>query len=250
MKKLIVATLLTGLYGVAGMAHADPAVNPFSGKYTEIEQAKTETELAKAQNALSDEKLKQAKANFMLKNAPKLFAVELRKQMADSGGATSGPTSFGPSRNLDYPSGPLPGMSSKKHTKTDKKAQADVAPTSVAPVMQTYVPAGPKLIGVIEQGKVMVAMIDTGGVTVNAKVGDTVSGLGVVRSISASDVVGTERSLAANQAPITVANVDAQVVGKAAMGGTSGRPPAIVLPPSTSPIPSSFGGAKFPPPVM
>ena len=209
------------------LAHAAD-IDPFSGQSMAIEQTKSMVELTKMQNSLLEEQAKKAKSEFMLQNADRIFAAELKKQL----GQASGPGMGGrQGYAAEYPSTrfPEPAAASKKPAKSKKSADI-VAPP---PVIAAYAPpSGPALLGILQRGSNRVAMIESGGEIVYAKVGDAVPGLGKVEQLADKSALIGGRVIAVE--PVPVSNIDHQDIkalaaaGLNGLGGTGGVPPAAM----------------------
>ena len=222
----------------AGIAQAAD-IDPYSGQSLAIEQTKATAELTRAQNSLLEEQTKKAKAEFMLQNADKIFAAELKKQLGQASGAgMGGRQNFG----ADYPSAkfPEPKWEAKKSAKAKKSAVIAAPP----PLVAVYVPpSGPELIGIMQRGDSRVAMLAAQGEIIYAKVGDAVPGLGRVEQIADQSVLIGGRVIAVAQ--VALANIDKQDIktlssmsGAGGYGGTGGMPPGNML--------SGMPAASFP----
>ncbi len=214
---IVIAFVLSGSVQAAD-------IDPFNGLPLALEQTRVTVELTKAQNSLLEEQTKKAKAEFMLQNADKIFAAELKKQLGQSGGAGMGGRQ---GYAADYPADrfPEPAVKAKKLAKTKKSAQI-VA--SLPPVAAYVPPSGPQLIGILRRGDSRVAMIESRGEIIYAKVGDQVAGLGRVDQIADRSALIGGAIIAVAQVP--VANVDKQdirtLAGAGGLGGTGGTPPS------------------------
>ena len=222
MMKIIL--ILVALQIVAPLSYAAD-IDPFSGQSLAIEQTRAIVELTKMQNSLLEEQTKKAKAEFMLQNADRIFAAELKKQLAQSGAAGMGGRQ---NYAAEYPATrfPEPATGSKKTGKGKKSAAIAVPP----PVIPAYTPPrGPVLLGILQRDGSRVAMVESADEIVYAKVGDSVPGLGKVEQIADKSALIGGRVIAVE--PVAVSNVDKQDIKALAsssngFGGTGGIPPA------------------------
>lgn len=249
MKKILclsIALMLSGYAfadtgtaaGVVAATNAD--VNPFTGQSAAIEKTKSEVDLAKAQNSLLEEQAKKAKAEFMAKNADKLYSAELRKELAQASGVV------GPAPVYGEPAG-MPAAHKapkKKHIEHHKIAKA-APPQVVMPVHY-----GPTLIGFIKRGDARIAMVESGGEVTYARTGESVPGIGTVEQITQDSAVIGGRIMHVEQAPLS--NIDKQNIGPklANGGGTGGIPPANMMPqlpgmPGFNSAPQGMAPASF-----
>ena len=224
MKRILILTILLISNPLAQAADIDP----FSGQSLAIEQTRAMVELTKMQNSLLEEQAKKAKAEFMLQNADRIFAAELKKQLGQAGGPGMGGRQ---SYAAEYPSArfPEPAIASKKSAK-GKKSAGIVAPP---PVIAAYAPpSGPSLLGILQRGSNRVAMIESDGEIVYAKIGDAVPGLGKVEQLADKSALIGGRVIAVE--PVAVSNIDHQDIktlaaaGQNGLGGTGGMPPAAM----------------------
>ena len=222
MMKIIL--ILANFLMLSRVAHAAD-IDPFSGQSLAIEQTRAIVELTKMQNNLLEEQTKKAKAEFMLQNADRIFAAELKKQLGQASGAGMGGRQ---NYAADYPATrfPEPAAGSKKSGKGKKSADIAAPP----PVIAAYAPpSGPALLGILQRGSNRVAMIESGGEIVYAKVGDAVPGLGKVEQIADKSALIGGRVIAVE--PVAVSNIDKQDIktlaasGPNGQGGTGGMPP-------------------------
>ena len=208
------------------LAHAAD-IDPFNGQSLAIEQTKSMVELTKMQNSLLEEQTKKAKAEFMLQNADRIFAAELKKQLGQAGGAGMGGRQ---GYATEYPATRFPEpVAASKKTGKDKKNVDIVAPP---PVIAAYVPpSGPALLGILQHGSNRVAMIESGDEIVYARIGDAVPGLGKVEQIADRSALIGGRVMAVES--VAVSNVDRQDIKTLAasqngLGGTGGMPPSAM----------------------
>ncbi|MHB0990136.1 MAG: hypothetical protein ACYC3O_11020 [Burkholderiales bacterium] len=225
MMKLI---LILSILLIANSLALAADIDPFSGQSLAIEQTKAMVELTKMQNNLLEEQTKKAKAEFMLQNADKIFSAELKKQLAQAGGSGMGGRQ---NYAAEYPATrfPEPAAGSKKAGKGKKSADIAVSP----PVMPAYTPPRDHvLLGILRRGSNRVAMIESGGEIVYAKVGDAVPGLGKIEQIADKSALIGGRVIAVE--PVAVSNIDRQDIktlagiGPNGPGGTGGMPPAAM----------------------
>ncbi|MHB1676070.1 MAG: hypothetical protein ACYCSS_00855 [Sulfuriferula sp.] len=221
MKKILIPAIFLMFAPVLHAADIDP----FSGQSLVIEQTKALVDLTKEQNSLLEEQTKKAKAEFMLQNADRIFAAELKKQLGQASGAGMGGRQ---NYAAEYPATrfPEPAAGSKKAGKGKKTADNAVPP----PVIPAYTPPHSHvLLGILRRGSNRVAMIEAGGEIVYAKVGDAVPGLGKVEQIADKSVLIGGTVIAVE--PVPVSNIDKQDIktlagiGPNGLGGTGGMPP-------------------------
>lgn len=214
-------------------------VNPYSGTYVEIERAKTQIELTHLQATLADEATKKATAQYMQSNSDKLAKAALAIKLKEGGGA--GGAAGYPRTEIEMANpGGVHGRTakSKKAARSPKAQPVMAMPSSPAPVV-----SGPALTAVIDRGTDRVAVIDTGSGVINARVGDAIAGIGVIKEIDARSIKTGSGNVLSMKSQVAMADVDKQAVGAAETGGTGGKPPKsmapVTLPPPSFP---SFGG--------
>ena len=204
-------TLLT-----VSSAHAEgPSVNPFSGNYVEIERTRANIELTKLQAQLADEQTKKATAEYLLTNSDKIAKSTLAAKTKDTSGGQM-PAPFFARGDVPAPLPPDAVPQSRAPAKKPvKETKAKPAETPVVQAAPVY--TGPILVGVMERGEDRVAVIQSGGTPVNAKVGTTVPGFGVVKEIGLKSVTSTSGQTLNVRNQVSMASVDRQMVGA---GGT------------------------------
>lgn len=204
-------------------------IDPFTGQNLAIEQTRAVLELTKQQNALLEEETKKARAEYMLKNADKIFAAELHKELSTN------QNSFG---GMNYPAERFPEPEPPK--KSAKKVKLPLLDMPVLPAAPSR-PTGPALIGVMQRNGVRVALVQSGAETVYAKVGDDVPGMGRVSVIGEHAAIIGGHVLAVE--PQAIANADPQDISQLAKAAINpGGPTGVMSPMQNNRInPARFG---------
>ncbi len=214
--------------GLAANAALAADIDPFTGQSLAIEQTRAVLELTKQQNALLEEETKKARAEYMLKNADKIFAAELRKQLSANQNAYGG---------MGYPAERFPEPEPPK--KSAKKVKLPLLDMPVLPVAPSR-PTGPALIGVMQRNGARVALVQNGAETVYAKVGDEIPGMGRVSVIGEHAAIIGGRELAVE--PQAIANADPQDISQLAKAAINpGGPTGMLSSPNNHINPARFG---------
>lgn len=184
-------------------------INPYTGVRTGIEQTKLQIEQAGLSAELSTKQLEADKAAYLLSNKDKIFKKEMSEKLSvGTGSMGSNPII------LDYPNAPTKG---KKIQKMDFPAPSLAA----APV----VPAGPKLLGVIDKAGKRMAVIQSNGETKTVAKGDMFAGR-KIGDVDTNSVDFGGQKLALSSSVTTMENPDKQSLGNAAAGGKGDVPPS------------------------
>lgn len=215
MKKTLFFVLVTSAVG--STLAQNTGVNPYNGNYLEVERTKSQDDLARLRTQLAENETKLAVAEYMRTNAEKLGKAALAVKLKDSNNGMQG-SFFG---RGDAPP-PLPPEFTPQPRPVTKKPAKDTKATAKAPaapvVPLAAVVTGPVLAAVIERGDERVAVFESMGSTISAKVGTNVAGFGVVREITDKRVSSASGQTLSVKAPVPHASVDKQNVG---VGGTA-----------------------------
>ncbi len=222
MHKAVVVLLL-----LPGMAGAAADIDPFTGETLVIEQTRASVALTKAQNELLDEQTKKAHAEFMLKNADRIFAAELHKQLSQTNAVS--PNGI----VMNYPDAHFPEPAHQPAPLRKAKQWPDLS--AGVPVVEPVVPTrrmGLQLLGTLEHGGQHVAILDNNGQSLRVQEGGMVLGYGKVSHIGDGCVTIGDQQYEAQ--PVTVSNADQQdisTLAKRAMNpmGASGTLPINAL---------------------
>ncbi len=190
-------SLIAASVMMAVSASALAEVNPFTGTRVETEKVKSETDLQSAKNNLSEERLKAQRLAFQAKNVDKVMAADLKKLLTPPGSAFA-PGNFPPVASLP---GNVPNIRTKAPAPTEKLV--------AAPPVRAQVSRVPKLSAVMDSGSGPIAVIEAGGQSVAAAVGDDTS-VGKVTAITASSVTVGGRVIHLDPEILAMKNPDAQ----------------------------------------
>lgn len=202
-------------------------VNPFTGTEQSIAQLKARLEVARLESLIANEVANKRRIESESKKAPE-----------------AKPTAPG-FRTLSFPSDPLPQMPQPLGGK--KVSKPDVSGTPAVAIQPSVhvpaVPAGPRLVGVINDSDGRVAVIELGGVLKQAREGEVAHGLTVSKIDVGWAEVGGKRLYQDNSGLVLVTNVDrqptARVTGAASTPVASaasmpGLQPTAFMPPGLS----------------
>lgn len=229
LKPVYTTALLAILISVP-LAYADDngeSIDPFSGIPTNIEDVRAQIDLTKAQSALLEEKSKKAKNAFFYVNSDKISSVELKKTLSQAeppgvaqyGGVPVG--GFPPEAAL-----PPPIVKIKKSVKPADNSVELPHENIAAPV---FVQAHSSVIGVVQTGDDLAAMVSRDGGVVYVKQGGTIDGA-VVTKITVDGVYLNGAKSASPATPLF--NVDKQpVIAKNGSGSQMAAPFSGGLPP-------------------
>ncbi len=232
--RLVIPVMCAGSVWVQPLTSTAADIDPFTGQTLAIEQTRAVLELTKAQNSLLEEQTKKARAEFMLRNADRIFAAELRRQLDQaSGRAGSG---FGGG----YPAVRFPGPDPVSRS-AKKRTDALTAPIFPAAnvVTRPSGSVGPHLIGILQRNDGKQVVVEAAGQVSYVRVGEHASGLGVVESIGTASARIGGRDIGIES--LSVDDVDRQDVrmlaGRALnpAGGSGGLPPPAGLNPAVIP---------------
>lgn len=218
------------MLGLPGSAVAGDMVDPFAGESMAIEQTKADVSLVKAQNELLEEQTKKARFEFMLKNADRLFAAELKKRLEA--------TSPGPAYGSNYPGVALPeplGKSPIKHSGMAGKLPLMPA-KKVATIGSTdwQTLSGPHLIGVLGQTGKERALVRENGKEYQLAVGQVVPGMGELTEVGhGMAVIGGQRYRVDRMPVSDVDRQDINALAKMVMNQSGGAGGAMI----SSPLP-------------
>lgn len=222
--RLVIPMVCAGGVWLQPLTSTAADIDPFTGQTLAIEQTRAVLELTKAQNSLLEEQTKKARAEFMLRNADRIFAAELRRQLDQASGRASAGYAGG------YPAVRFPGPEA---VSPNAKKRTDALPAPVFPaadvVTRPPVSSGPHLIGILQRNDGKQVVVEASGQVSYARVGEHAPGLGVVESIGAASARIGGRDISIGS--VSVDDVDKQDVralaGRALnpAGGSGGLPP-------------------------